>query len=340
MNSLPLPEIQKQVATLQIAERFFDSATLFALFRLGVFRALANGPATLDNLHTRIGGDKESLRAVLDAGVALKILGANGGEYQANDLLLGCLGREESPSYIGPWVAFLHALATPLLKLSDAVLTEHAPASLYETEGGDNSLAKTMSPALDAYAKGRGIEIAERLDFPGNRTLLDLGCGPGTYAMAIVEKYPGVRATLLDLPGAVAQAQRLAANRGLSGRLEFIAADALTWVSDRSYDDVLISNTLHMLGPVLSLKLLKRAHTLVSAGGRIIIQAEFLNDDRTSPRWPTLLNLILRVATPQGRNHSLGETRSWLEQSGFTDIKHVRFSLTNVNSVLIGRKPS
>jgi hypothetical protein len=39
--ALSLRDIQKQVATLQVAERFFDSVVLFALFESGVFRELA-----------------------------------------------------------------------------------------------------------------------------------------------------------------------------------------------------------------------------------------------------------------------------------------------------------
>jgi ubiquinone/menaquinone biosynthesis C-methylase UbiE len=338
MKSLSLQEIQKQVAVLRIAERFFDSAVLFALFELGVFRLLAAKPRTMEDLHREMGGHEESLRALLDAAVALKILAKAGDEFKANEVLLTCLGREDSPAYIGEWVAFLHALATPLLRFHEVVRSGSIAAALYDDMSGDTLPAQRMTPAMDAYARGRGMEITDRLDFSTTRTLLDLGCGPGTYAMAIVEKYPHVRATLLDLPGAIAEARRLAAKRGKLASLEFIAADALTWVPEHGYDDVLISNTLHMLGPSLSLELLKRCYAMVNPGRRIIIQAQFLNDNRTSPRWPTLLNLIQRVATPHGRNHALGETAAWLRQAGFTDVRHVRFSLANVNSVLIARR--
>jgi cyclopropane fatty-acyl-phospholipid synthase-like methyltransferase len=94
-----------------------------------------------------------------------------------------------------------------------------------------------------------------------------------------------------------------------------------------------------MIGPVGSLELLKRCHGMLSPGGRMIVQAQYLNDDRVSPRWPTLLNLIQRVATPNGRNHAIGETREWMEQAGFQNVQFVRFSLWNVCSCLIGERP-
>jgi hypothetical protein len=95
-----------------------------------------------------------------------------------------------------------------------------------------------------------------------------------------------------------------------------------------------------MLGPERSLALLKHCFGLVSPGGRIIVQAQYLNDDRVSPRWPTLLNLIQRIATPYGRNHAIGETREWLTQAGFSEPQFKGFSLWNVCSCIIAQRPA
>ena len=51
LPSLSLRDMQKQITTLQVAERFFDSVVLFALFETGVFNALARGPMQLEDLH-------------------------------------------------------------------------------------------------------------------------------------------------------------------------------------------------------------------------------------------------------------------------------------------------
>jgi cyclopropane fatty-acyl-phospholipid synthase-like methyltransferase len=125
----------------------------------------------------------------------------------------------------------------------------------------------------------------------------------------------------------------------MTERVEFVVHDAMTYAPDCTYDVVLVSNTLHMIGPEGSAKLLKLCYNLVSPGGRLIVQAQYLNDSRTSPRWPTLLNLIQRVATPHGRNHAIGETTEWLEAAGFVNVKHFRFATWNVNSCLIGYRP-
>ena len=117
----------------------------------------------------------------------------------------------------------------------------------------------------------------------------------------------------------------------------------VSWAEPRQgrvTDTILLSNTLHMIGPEGSRDLLSHLYAMLQGGGRLIVQAQYLNDDRTSPRWPTLLNLIQRVATPTGRNHAIGETTDWLMQAGFCDVEYVRFSVWNVCSCLVGTKPA
>ena len=340
MKTIALPDIHKQVATLSVAERFFDSIVLFALFDAGALKALSDGPRTLDELQTTIGGDLESLRATLDAAVALKVLTREDDRYAAAEPLLDCLGREDSAAYLGEWVAFLHALAMPLLRLGEEIREGSKPGALFEDMGGDNLPAKRMTEAMDAYARTRGIEIADRLDFSSTKRLLDIGCGPGTYSLAIIERHPQVHATLLDLPGPIAVARRIVEKRGMSDRADFVAIDAMDYRPKERFDDVLLSNTLHMIGPEGSRAALKHCFGLLNHGGRMIVQAQYLNDDRISPRWPTLLNLFQRVATPHGRNHAIGETSDWMLEAGFVDVAYTRFSAWNVNSVVVGTKPA
>jgi ubiquinone/menaquinone biosynthesis C-methylase UbiE len=340
MQAISLADVKKQVSVLQIAERFFDSVVLFALFETGVLKAMSGGAQSLAALHAHVGGNLDSLRAALDAAVALKILSIRDGRYAADEAILDCLAREDSPAYLGEWITFLHALAMPLLKLAEVIQTGRPIGAFIEGMGGDSAPARTMTKAMDAYARTRGIEMLDHLDFSTTKRLLDLGCGPGTYSLAIVERHPHVHATLLDLPEPIAQARRLAAKRPAAGQVEFVAADARAYTPSELFDTILISNTLHLIGPVESPQLLKRCYGMLSPGGQIIVQAQYLNDDRTTPRWPTLLNLTQRVASEHGRNHAITETTEWLQQAGFRNVRHVRFSVWNVNSCLVADRPS
>src|SRR3954453_22507611 len=96
MQTVSLPDIQKQVGVLQIAERFFDSVVLFALFENRVFHELVSGPKTFGEIRDAIGGDPRALCAPLDPAVALKLLSIENDRYGASEAMLDCLGRPDS----------------------------------------------------------------------------------------------------------------------------------------------------------------------------------------------------------------------------------------------------
>jgi SAM-dependent methyltransferase len=337
MEPIARESMQKQIAALGLAERYFDSVVFFALYELGVFGRLEAGPQSFEAIQSAIGGSVETLRALLDAGVALRILSKEGALYRASDDLLDCVARPNNPAFVGEWVDFLQAFVVPLLHMPEAVRTGKPPLDhVANFESGDTPEARRMTRAMDAYARSRGVEIAKRLSFEGVNTLLDLGCGPGTYAIAIMEKHPHVKATLLDLPGPIAEAKRLAHERGVTDRVTFVAEDGVNYRPEHPFDAVLISNVLNMLGPDKSRQMLKHCLGLVAPGGRILIQGQYLNDDRVSPRWPAIASLMQRAVSSEGRNHAVGETIEWLQEAGFERMEHVRFSLWNVCSCVIG----
>ena len=339
--SFPFSDVRKQVATLQVAERFFDSLLLFSLFELGVFRHLAAGPRRLEDLAQAVGGQAPILRAVLDASVAVGLLRRDeSGAYEAEEQLLACLGDEDAPAYLGEWLSFLGTLVTPVAGLAETVRTGQPSASVRDGSEQDNRPALAMTAAMDAYARTRGIELVHRLDMEGVRTLLDVGCGPGTYSLALVEQHPDLHAILLDLPGPIAEAAEHVAARGLEQRVTLAAADAFDYEPEREVDLILVSNILHMLGPERSQALLARCGQLARPGTRLVVQAEYLTAERTAPRWATLLNVIMQATTQGGRNHALDETERWMRAAGFGEVEHRPLSPWNVNSVLIGvRQP-
>lgn len=78
----------------------------------------------------------------------------------------------------------------------------------------------------------------------------------------------------------------------------------------------------------------------MSEGGSLVIQAQFLRDDRLGGRWPVLLDLIQLCITTEGRNHTVAETKAWLAEAGFSNIEFAPMTLLNTNSFLRAYKAS
>lgn len=180
--------------------------------------------------------------------------------------------------------------------------------------------------------------MAEYLDTKGCRTLLDVGCGPGTYSFSLGLANPELELHLLDLPEVIQVAREIQTRYPVKNRIHYHEMDLTAAEIPGSYDLVLVSNSLHMLGEEESRELLARLHAAVNPGGSVVVQAQFLDEDRLGKRWPILLDLIQLCITPCGRNHSAGETKGWMEAAGFQDIEICDMGLLNTNSFLRGYK--
>ena len=54
--------------------------------------------------------------------------------------------------------------------------------------------------AMHERGGGLGSVLPALVDFSGRRRLLDVGGGPGSYSIALVQKTPGLTSPVLDLP--------------------------------------------------------------------------------------------------------------------------------------------
>ena len=192
--------------------------------------------------------------------------------------------------------------------------------------------------AMHNYASLRGKELADFLSTTGCKSLLDLGCGPGTYAFHLGMRNPGLDLFLLDHPVVLETTKDIQTRYALKNEIRYLPLDALKDDIPGSYDMILVSNMLHGVGEIASPVLIKRLYNSIHHGGSLVIQAQYLQDDRLGGRWPIFLDLMLLCVSASGRNHTPGETKQWMEEAGFRDVEFHRMTLLNTNSYLRGYK--
>ena len=157
------------------------------------------------------------------------------------------------------------------------------------------------------YASLRGRELARFLDTSGCTSLLDVGCGPGTYAFHLGMANPALELHLLDLPGVLAVAEDVQRTFPLENPVHYVPADLRHDPIPGAYDVVLMSNVLHMLGENNSRRLIRQLYDVVKPNGSLVVQAQFMRDDRLGGRWPVLLDLLQLCITDDGRNHAASD---------------------------------
>lgn len=153
-------------------------------------------------------------------------------------------------------------------------------------------------------------------------TLLDLGGGPGTYALAFLAHNPHLRATVCDRAAALDVAREVAATHKSGRRVSFLPLDFTKEPIPGSYDVIWYSNVLHIYSPEDNQAIFRRAVAALAPGGRMIIQDAFLHDrEGLFPADASLFALSMLLFTKGGDTYSALEVKRWLREAGFSQVK-------------------
>jgi SAM-dependent methyltransferase len=182
-------------------------------------------------------------------------------------------------------------------------------------------------------------QVAAAIDLAGYRNLLDLGGGPGTYAVHFCRENPGLRATVFDLPTSRPFAEKTIARFNLQRRVRFAPGDFHLDPVPAPCDVVWLSHILHAEDPAACRRILAKAAAALTPGGLILVHDFFLSDDRAHPLFPALFSLNMLLATPAGQAYSESEVRRMLVEIGISGIRRLDLKMPNDSGVLMGRVP-
>ena len=112
--------------------------------------------------------------------------------------------------------------------------------------------------------------VLENCDFKGVEKVVDIGGGFGHLAVALLEKYPTLRAAVMDVPDLIALAQeRSQANDGaIANRLEYIAGDMFDSVPPA--DVYIMKHIIHDWEDEKCIQLLENCRRSMEGDGRVI----------------------------------------------------------------------
>jgi len=157
---------------------------------------------------------------------------------------------------------------------------------------------------------------------PG-RSLLDVGCGPGTITADLATRLaPGVVVGIDPAPDVVAQAREAAAGAGDPAAVRFEVADVRTWDDDGRFDVVHAHQVLqHVADPV---EVLRAMADRCSPGGLVAARDSDYSAFTWFPRLPELdrwLELYRTAARANGGEPDAGPRLvHWARQAGLTDV--------------------
>jgi len=318
---------------LQLSNSYWSTCALHAAVKLDVLTAIGDRPATLDDLVDRVGAPQRGLSMLLDALTAMELLRKTGSSYEANAGVSKYLSKE-SPDYIGFMILHHHHLMESWVHLEQSVKSGQPSAA--RSSRADPVRRESFLMGMLASASQTAPKIVPHLDLSGRRHLVDVGGGPGTYAIHMCRANPGLRATVFDLPTTRPFAEQTVARFGLSERIDFAEGDYLEQDIPGSYDVAWLSHVLHAEGPDGCKMILDRTVAALEPGGLIMVHEFILRDTMDGPLFPALFAMNMLLRSQSGQSYSETQIADMLVAAGAKNIRRIPLTLPNDSGVMVG----
>lgn len=304
---------------LHLANAFSESQTLLAANDLDLFTAVGSTGRTAGDIARRCKADPEGVTLLLNALVGLGLLTLRKGRYANTALGRRHLDRRSSES-IGNLLWLLGHHWHDWAELSET-LREGRPGWAPITRS--STFRRRFSLAMHERSHVLVAPTVATLRLPPKaRRFLDLGGGPGSYAIALAKRYPRLEGVVMDQT--VVITKRLILEQGLGARLKAQAGNIFRDELGTGYDAVLVSNVVHGFNKKENHSLLKRVREALRPGGKVFIVEFFLDDSMTRPAKSSVFSLMMYLFTASGRCYCWREMEGMLKQLGFGRFKRHR----------------
>ncbi len=321
---------------LQLSGGYWSACALHAGVKLDLFTQLSTTPLAARQVAHNCKADLRGMSMLLDSLAALGLLTKQGGLYSATAFAANALSRS-SDNYAGHIIMHHHHLMAGWSKLGEAVLSG-TPMRANASTDDSETVRESFLMGMFNLANLQAPRIAQTIDLTASRRLLDLGGGPGTYAIHFCLANPELSAVVLDLPTTRRFAEATIARFELQSRISFSAGDFDVEPLPTGYDVIWISHILHAENPCASAALLAKAVSALEDGGLLMIQEFILDDDRAGPLFPALFSLNMLLATESGQSYSCSELKEMMTTAGLSEVKQLAIQLPNGAGIMTGRK--
>jgi ubiquinone/menaquinone biosynthesis C-methylase UbiE len=297
---------------MEAAHGYQRSMALFVALRLDVFSKLGDARLDAPALARRVSADPRNLAILLDALVAMGVLAKSGVKYGSSDVAREFLaeGPRSKRSIL------LHHLDC----WGDWTGLEKKVRRGRGGRPGESGFQENFIRGMEDNARERAAAVAARISLRPGEQVLDLGGGPGTYAVEWALRYPGARLTVFDTPETLRVTRKILREKGVSRLVRLLEGDFLKDPLGGPYDFVWISQILHAYSEKDCLALLRRTRRALRPGGRVAVQEFLLEESKTAPPGPAFFSVHMVAVTEGGRAYSTGEVASMLKAVGFRKI--------------------
>jgi len=262
-----------------LATGYWLSEVLFTAVELAVFSLLDPGGRTADGVAGELELDSRGVERFLEALCALGLVVRRGETFYNAEIASTYLVKAKE-GYQGDSILWRKHLSPAWRDLKRSLQAggrvNFNPDREEPVQFMDR--IRRFIRAMDDMARTKVQEIIPVLgDLPPGGEILDVGAGSGAVSAGFLDRFPGMKATLIDLPEVLKVAGELLRQRGLASRTTFCPANILEpWpVSEKRFDLVLLSNLIHAFSENEARRVLSRAGASLKPDGLLLVHDFF-----------------------------------------------------------------
>jgi SAM-dependent methyltransferase len=323
---------------LALSGGYWQACALHSGVVLDLFTTLSKGPLSAVGVATTTGLDSDATGRLLDALSAMRLVEKRGDQYTNTPAAAQYLVAT-SPDYLGFMIRHHHQLMPGWSRLDEAVRSGRPVRRRRSAE--DPAMREAFLMGMYNNSRLIAPRIAAAVDLGACKHLLDLGGGPGTYAIFFCRHNPQLGATVFDLETTRPFAERVIAEHALDDRVRFKGGDFLKdelSSGGEPYDAVWMSHILHGEGPSDCNRLITKAADALLPGGRLAIHDFILTNYHAGPLFATLFSLNMLIGTEAGRTYTEAELTEMMVAAGLDQIERIAVDLPNESGILVGLK--
>lgn len=321
----------------RLAGGFQASKMFLTANDLGLFTRIGSERCSVDQLAGDLEVDRRALELLLNALTALGLLQKDNDQYRNHPVVHRFLGEPEH--YRGSIFRHIHHCWEAWNHLPE-VLRTGRPDFIAENNalGENDEWTRDFIQGMNDVTRELAPQVVPQLELEDVSVLMDVGGGPGTYAAAFQEAWPGLaEVRLFDLPEALEIGRRNLAKWGVDDKVEFCPGNFHNDTLPPGCDAIWLSQVLHSQDEAGCRSLLRRSFEALNPGGRLLVHEFLLDDDKTAPVTAAIFAVHMLVMTQGGRAYSGSEIGAWMDDAGFSGVEVKKVS--DDTAVVSARKP-
>lgn len=259
---------------VDIAIGYMGAKQLFAASRIGLFRALADGPRTVAQIAGATGVTEQMARILADAMNAQGLLDRADGRYSLADDAKEYLGGQ-STTDLAPFLTFLNEISYGHWLQFDATVDTTKPGDLQM----DEARWATFMAGVMRYNALHASMLAREFDFTPYKSMVDLGGLSPEFAIGAMKANPDLAVRFVFAPMSTQGITDALAAAGFADRATIEPAETETAAPGGEHDIVMVNHVIHRFTPEQNQRILANARAAASPGATLLLLDFFLDDD-------------------------------------------------------------